>query len=116
MQQLREPNLNNQHSWEVDMTHKPSSKQHNSRASQKSTAAPDGEYKVGPGHPPKEHQWPPGQSGNPAGAKRKTQSLGPDVKKLLSKHSTGKLRSRRGKRSARLACFRRASNSSSSNS
>ena len=29
------------------------------------------EYKVGPGRPPKEYQFKPGQSGNPKGAKRK---------------------------------------------
>ena len=27
----------------------------------------DGEYVVGPGRPPKEHQFKPGQSGNPGG-------------------------------------------------
>jgi hypothetical protein len=43
-------------------------------------------YQVGPGRPPKEHQFRPGQSGNPSGARRKkspTSSLLPDVKAIL---------------------------------
>jgi hypothetical protein len=43
----------------------------------------DAEYKVGPGRPPKEHQFKKGQSGNPKGAKRKTPSLAPDLMKML---------------------------------
>ena len=35
------------------------------------TETSDQEYKVGPGRPPKEHRFKPGQSGNPKGAKRK---------------------------------------------
>jgi Family of unknown function (DUF5681) len=41
------------------------------------------EYKVGPGRPPKEYQFKPGQSGNPKGAKRKAKSLLPDLKLLF---------------------------------
>jgi hypothetical protein len=41
------------------------------------------EYKVGPGRPPKEHQFKPGQSGNPKGAKRKPRSILLDFKKLF---------------------------------
>jgi hypothetical protein len=47
------------------------------------TAAPDAEYKVGPGCPPKEYQYKPGQSGNRKGPKRKVPSLAPDLKELL---------------------------------
>lgn len=49
-----------------------------------STSAPcaEDEYKVGPGRPPKEHQWKPGQSGNPKGAKPKKRSLLPELKAL----------------------------------
>jgi len=43
----------------------------------------DQEYKVGPGRPPKEHQFKPGQSGNPNGAKRKPRSIAMDLKALL---------------------------------
>jgi uncharacterized protein DUF5681 len=41
------------------------------------------EYKVGPGRPPKEYQFKPGQSGNPKGAKRKPKSMAPDLKAAL---------------------------------
>jgi len=40
-------------------------------------------YKVGPGRPPKEHQFKPGQSGNPKGAKRKPKPMAPDLKAAL---------------------------------
>lgn len=45
----------------------------------------DAEYRVGPGRPPKEHQFKPGQSGNPKGAKRKSPSIAPDLKALLER-------------------------------
>jgi hypothetical protein len=41
------------------------------------------EYKVGPGRPPREYQFKPGQSGNPKGAKRKPKSMTPDLKTAL---------------------------------
>jgi uncharacterized protein DUF5681 len=41
------------------------------------------EYKIGPGRPPKEFQFKPGQSGNPKGRKRKPPSLAPDLKQLF---------------------------------
>jgi len=47
------------------------------------TAASEQEYKVGPGHPPKEYQFKPGQSGNPKGAKRRPKSMAPDLKAAL---------------------------------
>jgi hypothetical protein len=43
------------------------------------------EYRVGPGRPPKEFQFKPGQSGNPKCAKRKSPSIGPDLKALLER-------------------------------
>jgi hypothetical protein len=48
------------------------------------THRPDEDYRVGPGRPPREYQFKPGQSGNPKGARRKT-SLAPDLKKLLER-------------------------------
>jgi uncharacterized protein DUF5681 len=45
----------------------------------------DEEYKVGPGRPPKEHQFKPGQSGNPKGAKRKKPSISLDLKAALER-------------------------------
>lgn len=41
------------------------------------------EYQVGPGRPPKEFQFKPGQSGNPKGARRKKSSIIPDLKALF---------------------------------
>jgi hypothetical protein len=54
----------------------------------RNNASPSGrpteeEYKVGPGRPPKEHQFKQGQSGNPKGAKRKAPSLIPDLKEIF---------------------------------
>ena len=46
---------------------------------------PNRSTKVGPGRPPKEYQFKPGQSGNPKGAKRKTPSMAPDLKALLER-------------------------------
>jgi hypothetical protein len=41
------------------------------------------EYKVGPGRPPREHQFKPGQSGNPKGARRKAPSFIPGLKEIF---------------------------------
>jgi hypothetical protein len=57
----------------------------------------DDEYRVGPGRPPKEYQFKPGQSGNPKGAKRKT-SLAPDLKAMLERALNEKVRLRHGER------------------
>src|SRR5215471_6422035 len=43
------------------------------------------EYKVGPGCPPKEYQFKPGQSGNPKGAKRKAPPIALDLKFALER-------------------------------
>ena len=45
--------------------------------------SPEQEYKVGPGRPPREYQFKPGQSGNPKGAKRKPKPMAPDLKAAL---------------------------------
>lgn len=45
---------------------------------------PDEKYRVGPGHPPREFQFKPGQSGNPKGAEPKSK-LRRDVRVLLSR-------------------------------
>ena len=47
------------------------------------TEMSDQEYKVGPGRPPKEYRFKPGQSGNPKGAKRQPKSMAPDLKVAL---------------------------------
>ena len=49
---------------------------------------PDEEYRVGPGRPPKEFQFKPGQSGNPKGAKRKNPIV-PDLKATLERALNG---------------------------
>ena len=55
------------------------------------------EYRVGPGRPPKEYQFKPGQSGNPKGAKRKA-SLAPDLKAMLERALNEKVKLRRGEK------------------
>jgi hypothetical protein len=54
------------------------------------------EYKVGPGRPPREFQWKPGQSGNPKGAKRKAPSVAPDLKLLVERALNEKVRLKQG--------------------
>ena len=58
----------------------------------------DAEYRVGPGCPPKEFQFKPGQSGNPKGAKRKTPSIESDLKALLERALNKKVKLRQGER------------------
>jgi hypothetical protein len=48
-----------------------------------------GGYKVGPGRPPKEHQWKPGQSGNPGG-RPKGESITATLRRLLEQEHNGK--------------------------
>jgi hypothetical protein len=56
----------------------------------------DQDYRVGPGRPPKEHQFKPGQSGNPQGARRKPSSIAPDLKALFERALSGKVTLRQG--------------------
>ena len=56
------------------------------------------EYKVGPGRPPKEFQFRPGQSGNPKGAKRKTPSIVPDLKASLERALNKKVKLKQGEK------------------
>ena len=62
-------------------------KDNNDRRSDSASAADpealEQEYKVGPGSPPKEFQYKPGQSGNPKGAKRKKPTMDLDLKAAL---------------------------------
>ena len=67
-----------------------------------SASSPTQEYKVGPGRPPKEHQFKPGQSGNPKGAKRKAKSLLPDLKRLFEQAFSEKVKLTRGEREQTL--------------
>jgi hypothetical protein len=60
------------------------------------TEPSDQDYRVGPGRPPKEHQFKPGQSGNPKGARRKPRSIAPDLKALFERALNGKVTQRQG--------------------
>jgi hypothetical protein len=60
------------------------------------TDPPNEEYRVGPGRPPKEYQFKPGQSGNPKGARRKPRSIVLDLKALLERALSGKVTLRQG--------------------
>jgi hypothetical protein len=56
----------------------------------------DQDYRVGPGRPPREYQFKPGQSGNPKGARRKPRSIAPDLKALFERALSGKVTLRQG--------------------
>ena len=62
------------------------------------TDTSDEEYRVGPGRPPKEFQFKPGQSGNPKGASRKTPSIAPDLKALFERALSKKVKLRQGEK------------------
>jgi hypothetical protein len=62
------------------------------------TETSDQEYKVGPGRPPREHQFKPGQSGNPKGAKRKPPSITLDLKALLERALDKKVTLKQGEK------------------
>lgn len=62
------------------------------------TEVPEQEYRVGPGRPPKEYQFKPGQSGNPKGSKQRRTSLAPDLKAMLERALSEKTRLRRGEK------------------
>ena len=79
-------------------TTRPQSKRlRQSRPVVKNTERPE-DYRVGPGRPPKEHQFKPGQSGNPKGASRKAPSIVPDLKALLESALKKKVTLRQGDR------------------
>ena len=70
------------------------------RGRKRSNAPPslksDQDYRVGPGRPPKEYQFKPGQSGNPKGARRKPRSIAPDLKALFERALSRKVTLRQG--------------------
>jgi hypothetical protein len=82
---------------------KRSSGRHRIRGRKRSSAAlslksdpSDPDYRVGPGRPPKEYQFKPGQSGNPKGARRKPRSIAPDLKALFERALNRKVTLRQG--------------------
>jgi hypothetical protein len=62
------------------------------------TETSDQEYRVGPGRPPREHQFKPGQSGNPKGAKRKSPSMTLDLKVALERALNETVRLKQGEK------------------
>ncbi len=58
----------------------------------------DQEYKIGPGRPPKQYQFKPGQSGNPRGAKRKLLLIDLDLKAALERALNKKIKLRQGEK------------------
>jgi uncharacterized protein DUF5681 len=66
-------------------------------------AAERGEYQVGPGRPPREFQFKPGQSGNPKGAKRKLPSILPDIQAMLEDALSGSTTLRQGNKERTLS-------------
>ena len=68
-------------------------------------AAPQEEYRVGPGRPPREYQWPKGHSGNGKGAKPKAPTLAPDLKNLLARALDKKITLQQGEKKRTLTLF-----------
>jgi hypothetical protein len=62
------------------------------------TDTSNAEYRVGPGCPPKQFQFKPGQSGNPMGAKLRKPSIAPDLKALLKCALSKKVKLRQGEK------------------
>jgi hypothetical protein len=62
------------------------------------TETPEPEYKVGPGRPPKEYRFKPGQSGNPKGLKRKPKPIAPDLKAALERALNNPIKLKQGEK------------------
>jgi hypothetical protein len=78
------------------VTNKTNGHRHSKSPTASTTVASAEEYKVGPGHPPKAHQFKPGQSGNPKGRKRKPPSLALDLKRLVEEALAEKVTVKQG--------------------
>src|SRR6266480_4625596 len=65
----------------------------------------DQEYRVGPGRPPKEYQWKPGQSGNTKGAPRKPKSIVPDLMASFEHALNAKVTLRQGEKETIVTKF-----------
>jgi len=65
---------------------------------------PHEDYRVGPGRPPREFQFKPGQSGNPNGARPKPQ-LARDLKALFNRAMNRKVKLRHGERDEMMTTF-----------
>ena len=86
---------------EGEVTRRSKRRRHEHAPSDASTARQNvssgGEYRVGPGQPPREFQFKPGISGNPKGAKPKSKLLR-DLRVLFARALNEKIRLRRGER------------------
>lgn len=71
---------------------------HSDPAPPAETETSDQEYKVGPGRPPREYQFKPGQSGYPKGAKRKPPSIALDLKLALERALNKTVKLKQGER------------------
>ena len=92
------------------MAQKPASNDRNGRgrpnpSTASGATASEVEYKVGPGHPPKEYRFKPGQSGNPKGAKPKAPSIAPDLKKVVERALDKKVTLRQGEKERTVTMF-----------
>jgi hypothetical protein len=65
----------------------------------------DADYKVGPGCPPKEYRFKPGQSGNPKGAPRKVRPLTPEFKEIFVRALNKKAKLTQGERERSITMF-----------
>jgi hypothetical protein len=75
--------------------------EHNNNRCANAVPAPETsepEYKVGPGRPPKEFRFKPGQSGNPKGAKRKPKPIAPDLKAALEQALNKQIKVKQGEK------------------
>jgi hypothetical protein len=85
-----------------EVTRRPKRRRHERAPSDAATARQNDssgeEYRVGPGHPPREFQFKPGVSGNPEGAKPKSKSLVRDVKALVKRALNKKAKFGQGER------------------
>jgi hypothetical protein len=66
--------------------------------------SPDEKYRVGPGHPPREFQFKPGQSGNPKGAEPKSKLLR-DLRVLYARAMNKKVNLPSGERDVLITKF-----------
>jgi len=91
---------------EGEVTRRSDRRRHARAPSDATTARQNGssgeEYRVGPGRPPREYQFKPGQSGNPNGAKGKSKLLR-DLKAVFERALSEKVK--RGERTEMMTKF-----------
>lgn len=83
---------------EIGRSAKPVRQPRSKRSPTEQVEAPEAEYRVGPGRPPRETRFKPGQSGNPAGKKKEPRPPTLDVKAMLEAALNTKIRVKEGER------------------